>query len=427
MMLCLRRAIVIAALSSSGTVAAEGLQPLSAFVASAQQHNPENLEIRATADQAAAQRDAARANYLPSLTAQGVYTRNQYESAFALSPEQSITIQAQNGYDAYFTLAVPLIQVGAWAQHRAAGVQAALAEANRTTTANGVEQRVTQAYYQLLGAEAVAYAADQSLEVARDNLKTVRDRQQLGTASDLDLQRAIASVAGAQQDVANAQQGVVSGRRTLESLSRLAPEPAARSNYREDDLRDEAPLASWMKDGSSLVAVRPAELAVTAADASRDAARAAWLPTIAGQFQEHLTNAGGFSGHDTVYTATVTANWRLDFGIQPKVRAETAGVAIARARLDGAQRAAEDEIFQAWQQVRLGIEKARAARAQLDAAKLAQTIARDRYAGGVATQLEVVQAQRDFFQAAISQVQADFDLQYARALLRLSARRTSDR
>lgn len=44
--------------------------------------------------------------------------------------------------------------------------------------------------------------------------------------------------------------------------------------------------------------------------------------------------------------------------------------------------------------------------------------------GGVATQLEVVQAQRDFFTAVVAQVQADFDLKYGRALLRLSERRS---
>lgn len=43
---------------------------------------------------------------------------------------------------------------------------------------------------------------------------------------------------------------------------------------------------------------------------------------------------------------------------------------------------------------------------------------------GVARQLAVVQAQRDAFAAAVAQAQADFEPQYSRARLRLSARRT---
>ena len=40
---------------------------------------------------------------------------------------------------------------------------------------------------------------------------------------------------------------------------------------------------------------------------------------------------------------------------------------------------------------------------------------------GAATQLDVTQAQRDAFLASASQIQADFDLAYARAALRLAA------
>jgi hypothetical protein len=45
---------------------ADGLQPLDTFIASANRQNPDNHVAEATADQAAAQRDAARASYLPT-------------------------------------------------------------------------------------------------------------------------------------------------------------------------------------------------------------------------------------------------------------------------------------------------------------------------------------------------------------------------
>jgi len=419
-----RRGAVIAGFLGGLAVRAdaEGLQPLETFIASANRQNPDNHVAEASADQAAAQRDAARASYLPTLSAQGVYTRNQFETVFSLSSTQTFVIQPLNSVDAYLTLAVPLINVGGWQQHRAAAHNAEAADRSRVTTQISIEARVTQTYYQLLGAEAVAFAAQQSVEVARNHLKAVRDRRELGTASDLDLQRAIASAAQSTQDAASAAQAVVDARRALESLTRVHPEPATRTNYTEDDLHEETALADWCKDPETLTAVQPALAQTRAAEASRDAAKAALLPTLAAQGQEHLTNAGGFTGKDAVYTLTVTASWRFDFGVMPNLRAQTAAVNVAKAREDSARRAAADAINHAWNQVHLGIAKARAAREQLKAATLAQDIARDRYANGVSTQLEVIQAQRDLFSAAVSQVQADFDLEYARALLRLVSR-----
>jgi outer membrane protein TolC len=402
---------------------ADALQPLEAFVSGAKQNNPDNRQSAAVARQREAQHEAAAAPYLPSFTAQGVYTRNQFPATFALPGGPTLTLTPQNGLDAYLTVAVP-INVGAWEQRRAARLNADAAEAMRQRTEVSVESSVVQAYHQLLGSEALLFAAKKSLEVAESNVKTVGDRKELGTASELDLQRAISDVARAQQDVATADQGVWVGRRALESLSRVTPEPATRENYVEDDLHEEAPLTTWLRPtNDDLVAVAPAVLASGAADASLAAARAAWIPTVAAQGQEHITNAGGFTGHTQVYTLQATATWRLDFALAPNVAAQTAAVTAARASEEKARRGAEDAIYQAWYQARAGIEKARAARAQVKAATLAQSLARDRYVNGIATQLEVVQAQRDFFSAAISQVQADFDLQYARAQLRLASRR----
>ncbi len=423
-----RRATCLLVLASACCASqARALQPLAEFVASALQKNPDNLEAAASERQRRAQSDVARAGYLPSLTAQGVYTRNQYEAKVALPGGPTVTIQPHNGLDASFVLGVPLVNVGAWRQHRAAEANQAVAAAQRASTAQTVESDVTQAYYQLLGSEAVQFAAQKSTEVARDNLTLVSDRSELGTASQLDLQRAAADLARAEQDQAGAAQGVIVARRSLESLSRLTPEPARKEDYVEDTLGEEADLSQFLGGaGDELVAARPSALAVVAADRARAASFAAWFPTLAGQGQERLTNAAGFVGRNSVYTLSLTLAWRLDFALAPSVAVQKAAVQIAEARANKTRRAADDAIYRSWHQVRTGIEKARAARTQVKAATFAQELARERYTSGVATQLEVVQAQRDFFSAAVAQAQADFDLQYARAMLRIASRRAGE-
>src|SRR5690606_37138021 len=123
---------------------------------------------------------------------------------------------------------------------------------------------------------------------------------------------------------------------------------------------------AWLgSSGDDLIAARPAVLAVEAAERARSAARAAWLPTLGAQAQERITNAGGFTGRSQYYTLMATATWAVDFSLAPGVAAQTAAARGARARENKARRAAQDAIYQAWHQVRIGIEGARAARAQV--------------------------------------------------------------
>jgi outer membrane protein TolC len=156
---------------------------------------------------------------------------------------------------------------------------------------------------------------------------------------------------------------------------------------------------------------------------ARDAAVSAWFPTVSGQFQERFTNAGGFTGRNAYFTLTAVLAWRFDFTLAPTVRAQSAALDAAAAREAKTRRAADDQIHQAYNQVTAGIEKARAARAQVEATALAIELSRDRYTNGTATQLDVTQAQRDAFSAEVARISADADLAYARVLLRLSTRR----
>jgi outer membrane protein len=105
-------------------------------------------------------------------------------------------------------------------------------------------------------------------------------------------------------------------------------------------------------------------------------------------------------------------------------------VSIARAASSTAQLQAEkarlnarDQIFSDWQRFSASLIKIRAAQAQVEAAVRAAQVARDRYAAGVTTQLELITADRDLFSAEVSQIQARTELAIARASLRISSGR----
>jgi outer membrane protein TolC len=356
---------------------------------------------------------------LPSFTARGVYTRNQYEAAAQLPGGPRIVITPQNQWDGFLTLDVPIVDVAKHHRYASAKAIARASKWEQQATHLDVARSVTSAYYQFLGASALGSSARQSVKLAEANLQSVQDRRDAGAATDLDRERAVANVERAKQDVADAELVVALSSRRLETLSGVVPTPAL--GFPRDALRAEAPLEQWLARSGATPRERAArEVAVASAQAAK-AARATFFPTLSGVAQERFTNATGFGGESPTYTLQLIATWRLDFGLPANVSAQSAATEVQTVRIDRARRAVSDSIFEAHQRVRAGIAKSRAARAQAAAAKKAAELASDRYEAGVATQLDVTQAQRDAFQADANRIQADADLAFARASLRLAA------
>jgi len=395
------------------------LQPVTEFLEHARTWNPQNRAAHATTAQRDAEIGVSTGPLLPNLAATGTYTRNEYEVTFPLGTSV-LTIQPQNQLDANVTLTVPLLRIADWDRRAAAKASLAGARADEENTQLTVEKGVLRDYYTLLGNEAVLRSAGANLEVAQHNVSLARDRKESGTGSELDVQRALADEAKAEQNVTAAQLGVTSTRRDLYSLSGLDATPA--DVFPEDDLHEESPLAMWMGKTSGVPAVQSAVANREKAEEGVRAANTGWLPSVDATAEEKFTNATAFiGGHTAIYLLQLVATWKLDTTIRPQIRAQNAAASAARASEDQARQAAEDAVFRDWQQIRADIESARSARAQVSATKLAASLAEDRYESGVATQLDVLQARQDAFSADVARIQADADLAYARLALRLDS------
>ncbi|HEX7665737.1 MAG TPA: TolC family protein, partial [Polyangiaceae bacterium] len=402
-------------LGASAPSSAFALQPVSEFLAHADTWNPQNRAAQATAAQRDAEIDVQTGGLLPSLTAKGSYTRNQYEvTTGALTGSINVpgvdipntVIQPQNQFDASIQVDVPLVNVGTWERRSASKAALAYAEANRADTQTQVQKNVLRSYYTLVGDEAVKLSASKNLELTQSNLKLANDRAQSGTGSQLDVQRAVADRAKAEQSLTSAQLAVTQTQRDLYSLTGLQAETAA--DFPEDDLHEETALENWTRNAPGVPAVQAAMANREASEKQADASKALWLPTLTGTAQERFSNATAFiGGHAAVYALILTAQWKLDFTVSPQVKAQNAAAAAAAANEDKTKLAAEDAIFRDWQQIRSDIESARSARAQVTATKLAASLAQDRYEGGVATQLDVLQARQDAFAADVARIQAD--------------------
>jgi outer membrane protein TolC len=92
---------------------AHALQPLEEFLSRARSHSFDARVQDATEQQRAWEVQAAIGRLLPSLTARGVYQRNQYEAAVRLpNAAESVVITPHDQLDAFFQLDVPILDLG---------------------------------------------------------------------------------------------------------------------------------------------------------------------------------------------------------------------------------------------------------------------------------------------------------------------------
>lgn len=416
--------IIVAAALFGVASPAFALQPLAEFLAGARHTSVDNREAAFGVAEQDAQALAALGRELPDVTLRGTYTRNQFAAVFPLElPDGStrtLTIQPFNQWDLFVQIGAPLIDAGGWSRASAARRAAKGASHHARATELETQKQVARYYYLLIGADALRTSAEHTLTAAEDNAKLTRDRRESGIATALDVERAEAEVERARQSIADADLQTSLAARALQTLTGVTP--SGETPALLDDLHAEAPLDTWEATPTAgLPALAAATAYAESAALTSRAAKLALVPTLNASFTEHISNATGFIGRRDSFTFALNAVWRLDVATIANVRAQAASAAVASIREERTRLATRDQIHEAWQRVRTGVMKSRAARAQSRAAALAAEHATVRYASGTGTQLDLVQAQRDAFSAEVGRISADADLALSRAVLRLAA------
>ncbi len=414
-------AALIAAVATTARQA-RAVQPLRAFIESAHDHNVDRREDAATADERESDLVTARRGLLPVLSAKGVYAWNQYEAQVTLptgSSKTTAVITPQNEWDGYLTATVPLVDLSSWENIHSASLNQRAAVARLAATTVDVDKQVARAFYDVLINRALLDSSQHVLATDEANLKEILVKKAVGTAEELDVERARASVESSKQSVANADYNVALSERRLRTLSGLAPTPGGAMT--EDDLHEEPALETFQGTAT------PKQLA---AQLDEDAQRAAagqtarrLLPTLSATGQERVTNATGFANQSAYFTAMVTLNWNLDASVLSQTEAQRAAARVMAARAARTTQDKDDDVYSSYMLVRAQIATCRAARANAASTRLAYEIARTRYAAGTAQQIDLLQADRDAFSADVARIQANGDLRYDRIALRLAAGR----
>jgi outer membrane protein TolC len=414
------------------------VQPLEVFLTGAQKANVDALEAQATLEEQQAQHDLSFGRVLPSLNLRGTYTRNQYDVTF-LNPETNpdgtpvidpitkkqaiaaITVVPIQQFDVFATLTVPLVDLAGFQRVAAAKTASSSAGRSLANTRLLVEGTVAQSYYQLVANLALVTSAQKALDVSRESLRLAAARRDAGTGPELDVDRAKADVESQTQQVAAAQLQAVLAARALETASGVAPDQTPVEGF-TDQLEPAQALDTFESQVEKLPSVLAAKELTQSNQQLIDAQKLAFVPTLAGTFQEHGTSVAGLTVANAFsWQALLTLNWTLDHTVFANLHLQEATTGVARAREQRARLLAGDTIHRQWATITAGIVRSKSARAGQEAATHAASQAHDRYEAGTITQLDLLQAQRDAFVADVTRIQADADLVNARAQLRLAA------
>ena len=409
----------------SWTTRAAAFPRLEEFLAGARNSAADVREAEYVAIEREADVLSTSGRLLPSLSVSGTYTYNQFDSVMNNGTSEGIVLQPHNVLSGAAQLTVPLIDVQAWKQHASARREFSAAEKSTEVTRLEVGRRIVQYYFSLIGAEALRKAYAESLVAAEETLSISQTKRDEGAATDLDVARAAADVERARQNVASQEYAVAIARRALTTLSGIKAEgdvPAL-----DDDLREEEPLEAWeSRLGDDLPSIAAAAEHRTAAEQQVDAAKLAFVPTLSAQVREDVTSSAGMLGHEVYLTAGLSLSWQFDVSMLGDARGKEGALGAARVQEERARQEAQDAVHEAWQSVRTGIARSRAARSETEQALAAVDAANERYTAGSGTQLDLIQARRDLTSAEASRIQADADLSYARVALRLAAGELSE-
>ena len=386
-------------------------------------HNLGILLAKESVEGARGDRKEALADLLPQLRA-GAYAVRQKVSlaafGFAGFPGFPTIIGPFNVFDArgYASQTIFDLHAIGKAQERAAQLKAARYQ--ETDTRDLVVLSVAQLYLEVVSASSRIEAVSARLATAQALYEIANDRKQSGLAAGIEVLRAQVELEAERQRLIVAKDEAA--KRKLE-LARAIGLPLGQA-FRITDEMPFAPVGSLEPEDILKRAyltradLRAAEERVRAAENARTAALGEGLPSLA------VTGDFGAIGNDigtarTTFTLGAGVRVPLFEGGRAQARLHT-----AEARLKEERAALEDlraEIYYEVQAVLLDLsaseERVKVADGAFELGRQQLDQARDRFAAGVAGNIDVVQAQEALARASEDRIESLFALNMAKAAL----------
>lgn len=372
----------------------------------------ENLDLKAAQarlEQADVASRRAWAGYLPTITASGAIIRNSNEAvipAGTLAPVD-IVIQPLIQRQAQIEVRQAIIAPQLWAAISAAYKSERVAALNVEQARREILFGVAQAYY---GAAAQAQAVrvqERLVELNGARAKDTRVRFEAGTVTRVALLRAEQDLSRAEQDLIRAQNAAISARLVLATLLafdeadfEVAPPPEPQVPEKTDT--DQLLQLSLEKRADVAASRETVELART----NKTGAWLAYLPTLGVSAAWRIVNAAGFAGRSDTWAVTFGANWTLwDGGLREANLTEaSARIAESTANYRKAELTAREDVKRAQLDLQSALANRLKAEQTVELARESQRLTDVSFKAGVATYLEVADANTALTSAEIGLV-----------------------
>ena len=365
------------------------------------ERHPAMAIARADVARATALVEQARAPSLPSLVANGTFTR--LDDDRRLGDRLVLGKEQLNGN---LQAAVPLVNTPRWAQW----YRAAKSEEGIKATADDVKRQVAlnaaRAWLLVLGQRRVVDAATNAQRTARAHLDYSSERRQGGVGNRLDELRAAQEYEVSTQQLENARAALVRAQEQLgvqtgsdDALDVVADEPAL------------PVLADAKKEGLERERL-DVQAALTRSDVARAATTLDWmdyLPLVNAVFQPFYQNPPSLTQPLTGWQLNLVLQIPLyDGGLRyGQAHERRANLKSAEAQLDATLRQAKSELRAAFKTVTHADAALEAARGSAKRAAEALELANEAWKAGATTNLEVIDAERRARDAEVQQALAE--------------------
>jgi len=358
----------------------------------------------------------ARSYFLPSLTTTGTYSRRPFERTITVGGND-VVIQRLNGLSQALQLNVTLFDARSLTSLAAVRAQRNAEVAAAAESRRQLAFEVSQAFLATLGTGQVREASARRFAFAGQNLEAAKARFAAGLASINDVTRAELEYATAEVGVTQVQGQVATN--TME-LGYLLDAPEA--------VRGRLVVPEFLIEAASAEAANAEALVEEALARRLDVGSLRWvassqralakvpllgfIPSISASGRYTITNEAGFSGKNWNWNAGATLTWSLfDGGVRFGQNRERKALAkLADLDLQAAVRRVDVEVREAL--VSLDNQRAslRQATAAHEVAKKNAAETSELYRQGLASALQVADANVRLFEAEVALVQERYGL-----------------
>jgi len=386
-------------------------EELQGLIRTALEQNYDLRDAVARVEEARANLGITRSEQLPQFSAGGALEVTRF-SRDGQTPLPASFVPSQNRNWGQATLNLLSFEVDIWGRLRrsteAARANLLNADENRKAVVTTLVSNVATDYFTLLQLDYELDISKSTLDTRRESLRLVQERQGGGVATLLDLRQAEQLVSSAAQTIPTLQQQMEQTENQISLLLGKNPDAVARGRkFMEQEMPPDVPAGLPSALLERRPDIRAAEQALIAANANIGVAKAAYYPQV---------SLSGLLGGQSTQLASLFSGPHSTWSFIPEVSQPifSAGrlksnVRLAEAEHDSALVQYERTIQTAFTEVSDAlIAHQRTHESRLEQEKLVaalqdrKRLAYVRYGGGVDTQLNALDADRDLFQAELT-------------------------